>query len=1511
MVETPNAHRVLLVHAPEDIAVAQSLCERLQSEGLEVQLSTPDGDPEADGATVLVVASADLIRSGWTPLLDGGTRYVLTGAGSLGAVLGLEGVPRLDALDAIASEVLDRASPAVAPVGSTAQRAAFADAWSTQHGEDVVERATVPLVLEPGGLVARRFLLVDHVGNGAVASVWRALDVCGGAVAVRILHPQWRGTPTEHAFLQALDVRHEGLAPVLASGSEEVVFAARTWADATLESRIRSGDLSLEEAAQALLDIAEALEALHDAGRVHGNLKPSNVLLVDDRARLADAMAHMGGQDAQDVLYLAPETQEPGREPAPASDLYALGMTALAAFYNAPLPFWVLRDPERLLGELQVPPAVREVLRSCLDWDPVRRCPSVEAFTQGLLGDEDVVRRLCDRATDQGRHAIAAAYLDRLMHDSEQRSPALLLALGKARLAAGRSEEARRAFQEAALSPSRSDVLAAARGLADIDVATGGDRVPELLARAEVLEPLGVELLVDAARALDDTEEARRIWERVVEHHLDPDQAREALAWLVDDARLWEDWQRLFRFGVVQHGFLPPADRPAAAWDLGRLALERLDQPLRALPWMQAAAEGGIADPALGTSLERIRSARGEWRQVVSLMLERAEGMADESEAVALMLRAARVALYAHNHHDDAASIMLRVLLRDPEHRTALRFLARYHARARRDDRALALYARLAPHEERGREGEALEVRVADNVDYARLLLRNDRPRGAQLCLEAALDLNPGHIPTLVLASQLSFDLGKWEEARVATEGLVRAYASAEPDATFCAALRRLGNLAWLDGDLVQASAHFNRVLELAPEDVGSWWGRARIALAGNAGRLDAHSIAAMPWLTAAPVRITPHEALARLLVATLHRTAIERWLRLDPMGKEMLHVLHDQSDLVLAAAVVDLLEIRELVRGSLFQRLRAARPAWERATRVVEELWFAPLSRAPFPMAESYRWVKVAVDFDPHHHREPMRLSLDPDGPVDVRASLSTLHHESAWTALLSWPDELPAPPEAETIEVSDAPAPVRSAILVLALNDLDVQGGGMARRILRVGDGDIIGADMEEVSLPLATLEPEHARFEAVGEFFYVHALAPVTVDGEPIHQRRLFGGERLRMGSVEARFHLDDRDLERLHAGGEGLEPSPTEIYELDAPFAHTPRAALFYSEGPHERMLPIVGEHVGIYEDAEGMLATERGSTDAEVLVLQKRGEFYVRVRGDDTSRLLQHQDDFVVGSRLVQFRMLERLEAERPTPEDADDETPLLVYDDGSRYGRPIPLDRAVFTLGRGRDADFQIAADASLSRVHCQLVMEEGRTFIEDAGSSNGTQVNGLPIEGRVELAHGDVIVIGQTQLEYSDPSVPEHMLRFSNSLHDLVTADEPTEAVPVREIARRGLPVEEGMEKIRVVNLVLREVFRALDRQEGAGRGRAFLENLVAARPRTYQGLLDGIDTSEGLPAMTVLYNLAQRPANEQRPLLNFVLRDLIDRAVDAVAEILPDPAMEGLLTVLAETRYRDHLRF
>ena len=79
----------------------------------------------------------------------------------------------------------------------------------------------------------------------------------------------------------------------------------------------------------------------------------------------------------------------------------------------------------------------------------------------------------------------------------------------------------------------------------------------------------------------------------------------------------------------------------------------------------------------------------------------------------------------------------------------------------------------------------------------------------------------------------------------------------------------------------------------------------------------------------------------------------------------------------------------------------------------------------------------------------------------------------------------------------------------------------------------------------------------------------------------------------------------------------------------------------------------------------------------------------------------------------------------------------------------FPLDKDTVSVGRKMDNDIQLN-DSAVSSKHAQLVCKpseyldnHNEVFIEDLGSTNGTQVNGQPINSVVMLRHGDTIQIG------------------------------------------------------------------------------------------------------------------------------------------------------------------------
>lgn len=80
-------------------------------------------------------------------------------------------------------------------------------------------------------------------------------------------------------------------------------------------------------------------------------------------------------------------------------------------------------------------------------------------------------------------------------------------------------------------------------------------------------------------------------------------------------------------------------------------------------------------------------------------------------------------------------------------------------------------------------------------------------------------------------------------------------------------------------------------------------------------------------------------------------------------------------------------------------------------------------------------------------------------------------------------------------------------------------------------------------------------------------------------------------------------------------------------------------------------------------------------------------------------------------------------------------------DRGKSYLRlPLPI-----TIGRESDSDIQLNDDR-ISRAHAKLQDHSGRVILTDLGSTNGTRVNGHPVQMRV-MQHGDIILVGRCVL--------------------------------------------------------------------------------------------------------------------------------------------------------------------
>jgi serine/threonine protein kinase len=248
--------------------------------------------------------------------------------------------------------------------------------------------------------------LESVIGEGAGGVVYRARSASSGLVAVKVLRPALAGDDDYRARLArelrvAREVRHRHLVSILASGEAEArpylvleLVTGGSLADALLQRTLR-----LAELARLVAEVGAGLDALHRAGVVHRDVKPSNIMLrADSSAALTDFGLAKGttytlltrpGQIMGTLDYLAPELIR-GEAATAASDVYALGCVAFECLAGKP-PF----ADRSLLGVGTAhlsdrppdPPASSEAswaLLRALEKNPAARPPSATAYAHLL-----------------------------------------------------------------------------------------------------------------------------------------------------------------------------------------------------------------------------------------------------------------------------------------------------------------------------------------------------------------------------------------------------------------------------------------------------------------------------------------------------------------------------------------------------------------------------------------------------------------------------------------------------------------------------------------------------------------------------------------------------------------------------------------------------------------------------------------------------------------------------------------------------------------------------------------------------------------------------------------------------------------------------------------------------------------------------------------------------------------------------------------------------------------------
>jgi hypothetical protein len=273
-----------------------------------------------------------------------------------------------------------------------------------------------PVVPARGALLAGRYRLTTRLSAGT-ADVWRAEDeLLGRAVALKLAVAATQGSAAAARLLseaRALAaVRHPNVVALfdVLTGSWGTALVLEVLPGETLASRLqRDGPVSAPIAISVAMQLTAALEAVHQAGLVHRDVKPGNVIIRPDGAvRLIDfGIARPAGDrhgltpagKVEGTLRSISPEQLAGGAVTPATDLFGLGTVLFELLEGRP-PFDAT-DPERLtrlhrLGRPPVilaPPSLAELLTRLLEPNPAARPSSAAAVLDQLRAISGVLGR--------------------------------------------------------------------------------------------------------------------------------------------------------------------------------------------------------------------------------------------------------------------------------------------------------------------------------------------------------------------------------------------------------------------------------------------------------------------------------------------------------------------------------------------------------------------------------------------------------------------------------------------------------------------------------------------------------------------------------------------------------------------------------------------------------------------------------------------------------------------------------------------------------------------------------------------------------------------------------------------------------------------------------------------------------------------------------------------------------------------------------------------------------------
>jgi eukaryotic-like serine/threonine-protein kinase len=258
-----------------------------------------------------------------------------------------------------------------------------------------------------------RFHLQELINSGGMADIWLATTPDGKPYALRRLHAALRFNWTaRRRFFQGCDILSKVHDHALIIGYVEhgsiratpYLLMEYVEGDNLKDLYARHDPVLLENVAQILIDVATAIEHVHESGYMHLDVKPENVLvsrngsvrLVDfDLAQPIPVKPQKTKRNPGTPAYMSPEQLQ--RQPVDQrADIFAFGVAAYELLTNfKPFP---AEDPAGILARQldrsefilprqhnpDLPPTLERIILKCLEIEPGRRYPFMSVLVREL-----------------------------------------------------------------------------------------------------------------------------------------------------------------------------------------------------------------------------------------------------------------------------------------------------------------------------------------------------------------------------------------------------------------------------------------------------------------------------------------------------------------------------------------------------------------------------------------------------------------------------------------------------------------------------------------------------------------------------------------------------------------------------------------------------------------------------------------------------------------------------------------------------------------------------------------------------------------------------------------------------------------------------------------------------------------------------------------------------------------------------------------------------------------------